>query len=415
MMMRTRVQLAVCVVSCMILLGVFGARIAVPQSGTTIPDAAAPATTPVVQTTSPAVPATATDSPAPTTDDADDASVAIPDELVSCETGDVWESKCLDDYFTTRASNGDVSGAMQLLGALTATDPDVAGQCHGISHNVGELAAAEGLDAAMSEGADICQFGYYHGLFVGWAQDVTSDEFLDAAPTLCDYFDGKDFSLQSCIHGIGHAAVQLTGDDAKAGVELCSSLPDVQAQTNCGTGVVMEWSSSQAPALLEAQRGDDVENVCVAMADPYRASCLREASTAWLTLWPGDFEKVTAACDAQAVDDTELGTCYEGVGFRAIIWAQFDPVQAAELCGTGTGDMVGRCSGGAAVVDFEQNRFATSDAGDRVCAAAQMTQRAGCLAVLAETKTGYETLADEQDDGGTVTESADTTPTSQPS
>jgi hypothetical protein len=63
------------------------------------------------------------------------------------------------------------------------------------------------------------------------------------AVTLCTASASLDARMQTeCVHGLGHAAWQISESDAAKGyTSLCSGLPS-SMRAECATGVMMDWS-----------------------------------------------------------------------------------------------------------------------------------------------------------------------------
>lgn len=173
----------------------------------------------------------------------------------------------------------------ELLGLLERTDPGVAlarldtlmrerpgvlGMCHILAHEVGRAAVAEpgGFARAMTYPIHTCGGGYVHGavearLAAEKQPEVAMVGLCGARP------DGL------CLHGLGHGAMLVTGNDPPAALRMCDGLNKATEQVQCGEGVFMQHFQTGVAGPHPNRFLDprDPTRVCRTQRDQYRSAC----------------------------------------------------------------------------------------------------------------------------------------------
>jgi hypothetical protein len=159
-------------------------------------------------------------------------------------------SKNIEGILRTRG----IPAAFDALAVAYDSDPEFAGTCHAVTHDLGKAAYEEFHKTGNTEltsKASYCGYGFYHGFLDTLLVD-TND--LTEARTFCTYV-GKnvphppppEFAEGSCYHGIGHGITdgtdpRLWGSElaiVKPGLALCKKIADGNTtwQLRCVSGV----------------------------------------------------------------------------------------------------------------------------------------------------------------------------------
>jgi hypothetical protein len=93
--------------------------------------------------------------------------------------------------------------------------------------------------------------------------------------TICNDPSIDRHTKGSCVHGLGHAIVDINGIDVVKNLALCDRF-GLEDRVQCATGVFMElyeqsWSPGWTASIADDPRG------CSAFADPYKEVCFARA------------------------------------------------------------------------------------------------------------------------------------------
>ena len=127
-----------------------------------------------------------------------------------------------------------IPAAFDALAVAYDSDPEFAGTCHAVTHDLGKAAYEEFHRTGHTEltsKASYCGYGYYHGFLDALLID-TND--LAEARSFCTYV-GKnvphppppEFAEGSCYHGVGHGITDGT-DPSVWGDELSILKPGLK-------------------------------------------------------------------------------------------------------------------------------------------------------------------------------------------
>jgi hypothetical protein len=243
-----------------------------------------------------------------------------------------WVGSCTDSGRTVGAC---VSAAMASLSIKDAVDldatiisvlPSLGGSCHGPTHELGQRAYRELKDPfdAVLAGSDVCEDGFYHGVFEAWGGDVGS-EGLKREPDLCKRITAA-LSKSICAHGFGHALWFAT-HDVKGSLAACRELPQDDLQ-GCVSGVTMSFVQDGAVAFSSTE---EVLRFCTEYPDDVRDGCITEISGFLLQVL-GTPEKVALACPSMK-PIKGVRRCLEGAGMQLpfAVNLRFEEVQ--RVCG----------------------------------------------------------------------------------
>lgn len=236
--------------------------------------------------------------------------------------------------------------ALSRFKAVQATHPEVADYCHPIVHDLGRAALAHYQgDFAKAAGYadDVCGGGYLHG--------VVEAKFADSGDPAADVFRlCAPREEGSCLHGVGHGAMFVTGGQVPKALALCDELPAGIPRIRCAEGVFMQnfetdLSMSMPMSLPQPyQRAADPGYPCAEQRGDYRSVCWFYAPSFYLSLHHDDWAAALSWCAKRSGDDEY--SCTEGVGSRAMKANITAPGQVGHQCAQGTPTQLAPCLAG---------------------------------------------------------------------
>ncbi|MEU2159355.1 hypothetical protein ABZ532_30870 [Streptomyces sp. NPDC019396] len=149
---------------------------------------------------------------------------------------DMWTRVSLTKQLVADLKQTGPEKALAQLDATIRAFPDVARFCHPVAHELGHAALAKyaGDFKKVSEfRSDVCGSGYLHGIVeekLRKSNDPESDVIELCAPE----------QTNSCLHGIGHGAMFVSGLNIENAEELCSKFPSGRMVTSCSEGIFMQ-------------------------------------------------------------------------------------------------------------------------------------------------------------------------------
>ncbi len=161
---------------------------------------------------------------------------------------------CYSDVIEKILRSEGIPAAFDALAASYDTDPDFAGTCHAVTHELGDAAYDEFEktgETELSSKASYCGYGFYHG-FMDALYLETND--MEKARLFCAYVGenvphppSAEFAEGSCYHGIGHGVTDGTDPRAwgsvmtivEPGLALCSKVAATNDEWHmrCASGV----------------------------------------------------------------------------------------------------------------------------------------------------------------------------------
>ena len=163
--------------------------------------------------------------------------------------------------------------------------------CHKAAHEIGRQASfsADPLKALLlntPEVDQLCQYGYVHGLFQGYAVKGVSAVVI--ATTSCLAVPGAPGVVSECFHASGHGVAISKTSLTDALVECAIIYPPYDL--NCAAGVYMEYmdrywlgdaiskdAEGYAPLLSEKE----ALSICTGASQRLVAICAKEAPAFW--------------------------------------------------------------------------------------------------------------------------------------
>lgn len=232
------------------------------------------------------------------------------------------------------------------LDKITRLDPQIAGVCHALAHDLGHAALilAHGeVSQVLNDRDDVCGGGFTHGVVeqaLGKSKNLVRDLLRICAPRQ----DG------SCFHGVGHGLMFATDMKVADALDFCDRAPAEILAHRCGEGVFVQyfsvdiagghWNRSGAPSPTM----DDALDTCGRTRSFYAANCWFYAPTVWLAERVDDYEGALDWCRSVGADLWQA-TCARGVGSRTIKYHPDNPLIGAAVCGA-AGSFRGPCLAG---------------------------------------------------------------------
>ena len=172
-----------------------------------------------------------------------------------------------------------IPAAFDALAAAYDTDPDFAGACHAVTHELGDAAYDEFEktgETELSSKASYCGYGFYHG-FMDALYVETND--MEKARSFCAYVGenvphppSAEFAEGSCYHGIGHGVTDGTNPRAwgsvmaiiKPGLALCSKVAAANDEWHmrCASGVFNALGNMYADPKFKLTSDPDPYALC---------------------------------------------------------------------------------------------------------------------------------------------------------
>jgi hypothetical protein len=197
--------------------------------------------------------------------------------------------------------------ALETLPTLIEADPELMVRCHEITHQIGHVAYAAQKDLAFEITSPVCGAGYLHGALEEAVTFDGLDSLSERVHEMC-----KEDQLESCLHGLGHAIVQIT-PDIPAAVLLCKEISTLD--TDCYDGVFMEkFDSESAPVTISYTDG---VTTCLEMNTEVKPSCYFYVPRIIKDFTP---REVATACSALPTSANVI--CAEGSG---VMFMKYEP------------------------------------------------------------------------------------------
>lgn len=207
--------------------------------------------------------------------------------------------------------------ALDRLRQEIETDDQLSRSCHSLVHEIGREAYEKYGDvgAAMKYRDEVCNSGYLHGIIetkFSQSEDVISD-----VQTMCERYREGGFLSWQCNHGLGHGVMFYTANDLPRSLEMCDTLGNSFASSNCANGVFMEnFNADQKLHLSEFLKEEDPFYPCMKQAERHKPDCYIYAPTYFLSLNQDDYAGALEWCEG-----AEAGyeaACAYGVGTQTM-------------------------------------------------------------------------------------------------
>ena len=215
--------------------------------------------------------------------------------------------------------------ALDRLAAVAASDTELAGLCHGLSHAVGHAAQKKlGFTGALALQDDVCGSGYVHGV-IEQELSVHIDDFEHRFRTMCPADDPR------CFHGLGHGLMFVTDNDLPDSLEHCRTFAIPFQRIQCAEGVFME----NFEADDEAHPSDylypaEPYRTCRDQPEPEKGICTFYFPRYFLRVHPSAFADLITFCGTLPRESADA--CIKGAGSAAMKSFVLEPEKALNVC-----------------------------------------------------------------------------------
>lgn len=299
----------------------------------------------------------------------------------------VTADKC--NNLNTRTQNSYSCYKKELNDIVSQTDPEhatsfiqqqytsvayVKSNCHQLMHIVGRAAYAKYNDLAetFTHGSQYCNGGYYHGLSEQLGNENGLAYLKQSANKLCMPIAAKkgrySFYHYNCVHGMGHAFMEVTGGELFDSLSGCDLIKDSWERSSCYGGVFMQnIMIEQSPDdsvdhTSKYLKSDDPMYPCTAVQDKYKQQCYLMQTSHALLVEKYDFNAVFSLCNN--ADSAYQATCYTSMGRDASGQTVYNAQQTQSICLLGpTADAKSNCIQGALrdyVDNFQSDKQASA-------------------------------------------------------
>lgn len=222
-------------------------------------------------------------------------------------------AQCWQKTIQEKLRNSDLDAAFAALDGFTKQNPSRLGDCHGLSHEIGEEAYRlfnRNKDFALSPKTSYCGYGFYHG-FMEMLVHTTGD--MAQARAFCNYTDEKlkyfvADAGGACIHGIGHGSVDDVPEPRAWGnmqaivepsLALCERIStDTSQLFRCASGAfnALEILSDSGQYKLSANQ-DDPFWICREQPEKYKRACYTQFLVSAMFVSHNDFPRTAQFID----------------------------------------------------------------------------------------------------------------------
>lgn len=208
-------------------------------------------------------------------------------------------------------------------------------RCHDLSHQLGAAAitAGQSIQSVLTSCTNLCQSGCFHGASGAWIGQGKS--FFAEFPTYCFDEDLSQDSEYSCVHGLGHAIVDVGGYDVSRSLAFCDTLP-IRDRPHCGAGVFMETYETISPYTRKGPMPVPKNHPgwCADISVPYDEVCFARAGIATY-IQTTSLEKAVSVCRREPTE--HMRSCLVDTGKHLYFSYPPDPERVAaakEYCKT---------------------------------------------------------------------------------
>ncbi len=215
--------------------------------------------------------------------------------------------------------------ALDRLTFIATSDTELAGLCHGLSHEVGHIAhMAIGFTQALEVQDDVCGSGYVHGVIETELEDHVED-YETHFTTLCASHD------PSCFHGLGHGLMYVTQNNLPKSLQLCSTFSLLFQYIKCAEGVFME--NFQADSVVHPSQylfPEDPYRICHDRPEIEKGVCTFYFPRYYLRIHPEAFSDLFSFCNTLPQQSAVI--CIKGAGSAAMKLSILEPKKALTTC-----------------------------------------------------------------------------------
>jgi hypothetical protein len=226
------------------------------------------------------------------------------------------EVSTLDDLYELAHTHPGL--ALDKVSEIIEANPELMNRCHEITHQIGHVAYSSIKERAFDFVRPMCGAGYLHGLLEEAVTFEGTVSLKDTVHQVC-----KENQIESCLHGLGHAILNVTQNTYTA-IDLCRSVTN--EHTDCYDGVFMEqFDAESSPSRLTYEEALDV---CHTVDPMFQPSCFFYLPRVSKDLPP---EEVVAQC--QSLISPVNSICAQGSGVMFMKYEKaFNKEKAISLC-----------------------------------------------------------------------------------
>ncbi len=204
---------------------------------------------------------------------------------------------------------GEISKSLDLVVSFYQADPNFAGQCHTLTHQIGEAAFwlfSQKRSFVVTSSASSCAYGFYHG----FAEEMfRSKESKETAVSFCKYVgkQSKNAGTEAffqCFHGIGHGVSNShdkinwgkEGVIRDAAVSVCRSVSRTKVEFiycvgGVYNGIANYYRDGQYDLTMDMS---DPFRLCAGQKGDERTMCIINLAVSYWHLSQKDLDKTIA-------------------------------------------------------------------------------------------------------------------------
>ncbi len=215
--------------------------------------------------------------------------------------------------------------ALDRLTVIASADKELAGLCHGLSHEVGHTAQELlGFTGALALQDDVCGSGYVHGVIEQELSDHI-DDFESRFKNLCPSNDHR------CFHGLGHGLMYVTQNNLPASLGQCRTFSIPFQQIQCDEGVFMEnFEADSVAHPSEYLFPEDPYRTCRDEPEPEKGVCSFYFPRYFLKVHPSAYADLFFFC--RTLPEQSALACIKGAGSAAMKAFVLEPEKALATC-----------------------------------------------------------------------------------
>lgn len=262
---------------------------------------------------------------------------SLPELDCQNQSGSTGIFACYEKFYQELVAGSDPKAAMVDLKTRYHYEPYVKNECHQLAHIIGRAATAKypTVDEAYIRGDSACWSGYYHGVIESVMLAIGSSNInFETLDGICRNLADRErysFNHYNCVHGIGHGAMYINGNELFVALDTCDKLQDHWEKSSCWGGAFMEnIIADNKNHFTRYLKSDDPLYPCNAVRDNQKSTCYLMQTSYMLKLKGGDFTSVFTLCGT--VGEAYVEICYQSLGRDASGWTISDPVRTKSYC-----------------------------------------------------------------------------------
>ncbi|MBI2584072.1 MAG: hypothetical protein HYW25_05365 [Candidatus Aenigmarchaeota archaeon] len=287
-----------------------------------------------------------------------DPAVALAKQEFREEYSPGWENMELYEKYV------DIIGANGILDVLEENS------CHSEAHDLGKIIFSRSgdLEESITICGDRCTSACLHGVLMEMLEgNITQhpgdpegharlSDIEKEINSICNKEEITSVHSEgTCIHGLGHAIMHLSGYDINESLRVCDTLEEKPQSYYCATGAFMEYHIVYGERDLQ---NEGLRYPCDAFKQ-YPAACYRykmQYSMPKMLAEGMSVEDISGEC--MKLEKLERLGCFHGIGFFFLPHIEESPARISEICIFGNSDDRRMCIEGAVekLADYNQEK-----------------------------------------------------------